>query len=33
MARPSLVKALLSGLVPLALLGGGIYLVMRLYGL
>ena len=31
--RPNLLKALLSGLIPLALLGGGIYLVMRLYGL
>ena len=29
--RPSLVRALLSGLIPLVLLGGGIYLVMRLY--
>lgn len=31
--RPSMVKALLSGLVPLVLVAGGIYLVMRLYGL
>ena len=31
--RPSIVKALLLGLVPLALLAGGIHLVMRLYGL
>jgi hypothetical protein len=31
--RPSLVRALPSGLIPLALLGGGIYLVVRLYGL
>ena len=30
--RPSLVTAVLSGLIPLALLGGGIYLVMRLCG-
>ena len=29
---PSIVKALLSGLVPLTLLGGGIYLVMRVCG-
>jgi hypothetical protein len=30
-SRPSVVKALLSALIPLALLVGGVYLVMRLY--
>jgi hypothetical protein len=29
--RPNVVKALLSGLIPLVLLVGGVYLVMRLY--
>jgi hypothetical protein len=30
-SRPSVVKAMLSGLVPLLLLAGGVYLVIRLY--
>jgi hypothetical protein len=32
MPRPNVVRALLRGLVPLGVLAGGIYLVMRLYG-
>ena len=33
MHRPNVVKAMLSGLIPLVLLVGGIYLVMHLYDL
>ena len=32
MPRPNLARALLFGLIPLGILAGGIYLVMRLFG-